>query len=355
MVNKTSIDSVFIAQAINVGWIIEKLMKDVAQCLEKRGVRVRIGNVNEYKGENVVFHSRYLYAKPIDSAILNSVFVTHIDDSLKEIEIKREFKRFDSFVCLSPSDADFLKGLGCPPKAAFGINLPHRGMSIRPIKFAVFSERYEDGRKNEDWILSYLRQLPQELKNGMVLCLFGYNWESFCIELASIGASYELYRYDRNLPGEYDFQKEILASTNYLLYPGFDGGAMCVYDAISSGVSLIVSEISYHKNLMSNAKTFRTKDEFYKIMDETLLGYSERIKIVEDRSIDGYVNNLMEHWQTIISMNIERNNDVKTVVDSESMITNKNQVSFYRSYYKKPTLRRISSALFRIIRKFIKS
>jgi hypothetical protein len=227
-------------------------------------------------------------------------------------------------------------------------------MSIRPLKFAVFSARYEDGRKNEDWILPYLKQLPQDLRDGVIICLFGYNWETFCGELAKIGASYELYRYDRSLPGEYDFQKEILAGANYLLYPGFDGGAMCVYDAISAGVSLIVSEVSYHKNLMPNAKTFTTKDEFYKRMDEALLEYSERIKVMEERSISKYVDNLFNHWQTIISMKME-DGSIKNKCDTKAVIANKDQVDFYRLHYKPLTLRRISSTLFRMVRKLIKN
>ena len=341
------IASVYIAQAIDVGWIIEKLMSDIAIKLRERSINVKIGAVEDYCGQDVVFHSRYLYAQPIESARLNSVFVTHIDDKLKELEIKNEFSSFDSFVCMSPMDANLLRGLGCSERACTGINLPHRGMQIRPKKIAVFSEMYRDGRKNEAWILDYFEKLTPEARRAVVICLIGYNWESFCMHLAKLGVSYELYRYDRSMPDEYNLQKQILSGMDYLLYPAFDGGAMCVYDAISAGVGLIISDVGYHKNLISGAKLFSDKKEFFLRMDEVLFDYHERSHVIDDRSIDRYVDQLLMHWQQLLTgHSFKEETSLQGNVDK---FENQDAVEFYRKNYKNLTIRRMLSSVYRFL------
>ncbi|HCD17679.1 MAG TPA: hypothetical protein DEQ83_08560, partial [Rhodobiaceae bacterium] len=114
----SSLSRVFIVEPFNSGWIIEKLMRDIRDELHARGHGVRIGPPEHYQGEEIYFNSRYLYAAPQPEARVNSVFVTHIDDHGKESEIRRDFAKFDSFVCLSPQESGILRAMGCPPEKA---------------------------------------------------------------------------------------------------------------------------------------------------------------------------------------------------------------------------------------------
>ncbi len=350
------INSVFISEPIHVGWIIEKLMRDLVSKLTDLGIKVRIGKIIEYGGEDVVFHSRYLYATPVEEAKLNSIFVTHIDDKLKEIEIRSEFDKFDSFVCCSQHDAEFLKGLGCNESKLLGNNLPHRGGVLKPQKIAIFSECYKDGRKNEDWLLDYFAKAPSCARSGIVLCLIGYNWENYCHKLADMGMSFELYRYDRSMPSEYEIQKNILSEMDYLIYPGFDSGAMCVYDGIMAGTKLIVADNSYHKGLGGNVRLFKNKSEFFICLDEVIELYQQRVNVLNERSIDKYVENLLHHWEALLAKNIILiNSTAKNTDVSESKFDNLNEVRFFRSHYKKISIRRLAASLYRLIKKITRS
>lgn len=352
--NNGSIKSVFISQEIDGGWIIEKLMSDIACELVSRGLIVRTGRPDEYNGEQVVFHSRYLYCKPVKSAPLNSVFVTHIDDKLKELEIKAEFDSFDSFVCMSPQDASVLLGFGCNDRAVLGNNLPHRGMILRPIKLAIFSDKYNDGRKNECWILEYLQKLTPDLRRGIVISILGHNWEGFCTELSKIGISYELFCYDRQLPNEYALQKEILSSMDYLLYPAFDGGAMCVYDAISEGVKLIISDVGYHIDLIDGAKLFSNKTEFELRMNEVLYEFTKREMVYKERSIGVYVDKLLIHWCSVLNAKNGRHTICDQISSKNTSHADVSIINAYRFHYKKISARRIISSVYRLIYKKFK-
>lgn len=349
------INSVFISEPIHVGWIIEKLMRDIASNLTLRGITVRIGKLENYEGEDVVFHARYLYATPVEGAKLNSLFVTHIDDRLKEIEISGKFDKFNSFVCCSQHDAEFLEGLGCSESKILGNNLPHRGGILQPQKLAIFSERYKDGRKNEDWLLEYFTKAPSYARRAIIICLIGYNWESYCQKLVDLKLSFELYRYDRSLLGEYDMQKKILNGMDYLIYPGFDGGAMCVYDGVMAGAKLIVADNGYHRGLGNNVRLFSNKSEFFICLDEVVELFRQRENVLAERSIDNYIENLLHHWEAIVSKDTTSINFETSNVDvSEPKFDDLTEVQFFRSHYKKISMRRLASSLYRLAIKALK-
>ena len=350
------ISSVFISEPINVGWIIEKLMRDIATELRVRGIRVTIGNAKQYDHEEVVFHSRYLYATPLSRAKVNSLFVTHVDDRLKEVELKNSFNKFNSFVCCSQHDAELLAGLGCRESMILGNDLPHRGGIFRPKKVAMFSERYSDGRKNENWLLEYFALASAAARKSIILCLIGYNWEVYCKKLADMGLSFELYRYDRSLSGEYEIQKSILSDMDYLIYPGFDGGAMCVYDAIFAGKKLIVADNGYHRGINGDTLLFSSKTDFFSCLDEIVESVRQREEILHQRSIERYVDNLMNHWQMTISGNIEfKDADLHAIDSQKPKNIEAADLNFLRSHYKKISARRFASSIYRSFIKLFKS
>src|SRR5438045_2238467 len=99
--------SVFIVEHANQGWVIEWLMRDIAATLIARGISARIGLPSDYDGEEAIFNSRYLEPFHDQRAKVNSIFVTHVDDRIRELELRRTFALLNSFVCLSPHDAEF--------------------------------------------------------------------------------------------------------------------------------------------------------------------------------------------------------------------------------------------------------
>jgi hypothetical protein len=203
----TEISSVYIAEPANSGWIIERLIRALAQELKARGISTAVGPTDGYGGQDVLFNSRFLTAAPDSRARVNSMFITHVDDRLRESELRASLSQFNSLVCLSAHDADFIAGLNGDRSGVVGIDLPAFSANLRPVRLALFTARYPDGRKNEQWLLEYFKERPAVWRDSFVLCFMGWDWETFCVELASLNVNYEVYRYSRDLPGEYTLYK----------------------------------------------------------------------------------------------------------------------------------------------------
>jgi hypothetical protein len=141
-------DRVYLSIAgVSADWIIGTIGKDIKRVLENEGIACDFGPPEEYDDQEVCYHLGYAYAKPFNKARVNSVFITHIDDKIKEISIVGMKSNFDSFICLSAEDESFLIGLGIPSKKVFGVTLPVRNNYIRPLSLGIFSSYYKDGRK----------------------------------------------------------------------------------------------------------------------------------------------------------------------------------------------------------------
>lgn len=330
--------SVFIAEPMNMGWIIEKLMRDLAQELIRIGVKVRIGEDKDYAGEEIYFHSRYLYSAKNKNAKINSLFVTHIDDFGKEFEIKSKFDDFDSFVCMSPFDAEFLVELGCPRRKVIGLNLPHRGGVFKPLKFAIFSAFYSDGRKNEAWLVEYFRTRPNNCKD-LIINILGEGWGQVVNELRKLDVSTSWLDYSRSLPGEYELLKSELSNNDFLLYMGFDGGAMCFYDGVNANLKLIIPKDGYHIGYPDSEYYFENKSDFFEILDGIFEGNQRRKDFIQSRSIEVYASTLLGHWRG------------DNGIVSEISISNVLQAR--RATYHKLNFRRFFSSIFRYFRKYI--
>ena len=341
-----SINSVYIVEPDNQGWIIERLMQDILHLLVTRGVKTRIGTGEDYQGEDVIFNSRYLTPFSDHRAKVNSLFITHVDDRTKEIQLKALFKGFNSLVCMSPQDAEFVAALKGSQLGIAGIDLPARDLKVRPTRIAIFSACYEDGRKNEHWITDYFQNKPATCKQNFVFCFMGWGWEKFCLTLGDLEMNFEIYRYSRFTSGEYELYKEVLPTMDVLLYLGFDGGSMSVYDAISAGIDVIAPNISYHQNLHDSVSLFDDKMGFFDAMDRLDKKIDSRKKSLQKRSIEVYVDLLQAHWCSLLhGDSLSLVCPKTTVIDTQK----KELLEQYRSRYKKITLSRMRSALIRLI------
>jgi hypothetical protein len=339
------IKSVYIVEPSNQGWIIEKLMQHIIAELTARGISVEVGHPTNYSSQDVIFNSRFLVPTFNDKAKVNSLFVTHVDDRIKELELKVLLSKFNSFVCLSPEDAHFLSNLKGNSRGIVGINLPSLNLDVDPIKIAIFSNRYEDGRKNESWILDYCASCSDEFKRSFIFCFIGDNWASFCEALSKIDINYEIYRYSRAMPNEYEQCKKNLQSMDLLIYPGFDGGAMSIYDGIAAGLDILVSNISYHQHLSDEAILFNNKSEFFNELNKSISKVIARRDLLASRNISSYVEKLLHHWDSIAE---GTNSHEDALYDADNKTLNK-----YRKNYKKITLSRIRSAMIRLIQTYL--
>ena len=303
-------------------WILHILGNDIYGGLTKMGYSCRIGDYHEYGGEDICFHMWWRRAVPYKDAQMNAVFVTHIDDKIKENDLLSMKDQFDIFFCMSPEDAVFLQELGFDKTKVFGLNLPTRNTYIRPVTIATFSNCYPQmGTKNERWLMDYCATHPNsKLVN---FCFIGHWWGECAEFLSKQGCSFEWHCVDRSLPYEYMFQQLKLTSADYYLYMGMDGGAMGTYDAYAMGLDLCVADDGYHKSIPDIPLKFLNKEDFFHCMDQIVEKQYRRYQFFKNTSVDNYVKSV-----AYILENGKYPEEL-TTVDSFSYYVKEKRRSFY--------------------------
>ena len=293
MVNKNK-PTVFVNTTGCNNWILKIIADDIVRELTERGIECRFGERADYQGESIVHHMWWRIAKPFNEAQINSVFVTHTDDTLKEHDLVNIKDSFDCFVTMSKEDEHFLTGLGFDPKRVFGLTLPVRNSYVRPLSIGIFSSCYPDYRKNEGWLLDFCKKnMDARLVNFVFI---GSGWDSFVKQLQECGCSFEWHYASRSLPHEYFFQQLKLQSLDYYLYMGMDGGAMGTYDAYAMSVPLLVSDDGYHKDIPDLDIKFETREQFEKQLGEIVAKQKRRINFFTHNSVKNYVADLYDIW-----------------------------------------------------------
>lgn len=302
-------DSVYLSIAgVDPGWIIGKILDDIQNHLHAKGVACRSGSPSEYDGEDICYHLGYAYAKPRNRAKVNSVFITHIDDVLKEKLLLSIKDDFDSFVCMSSDDRNYLIELGLDPKKVFGPTLPVRNDYIKPLSLGIFSSCYDDGRKNEAWLLKFAKSnIDASLLNYVFI---GSSWAKFLKEFSDLGCSFEWHNANRNLPYEYQFQQEKLSRLDYYFYLGFDGGAMGSYDGYAYGNKLILISESYHLDMPRVDYPITSYRDFEKIFSSIAKDQRTKLDFFHSNSVKSYVEKLEKIWlnQSIGNLALDENN-----------------------------------------------
>ena len=300
-------------------WIMGKIADDIQRTSNQLGFQCRCGQFEDYDGEEICYHLAYHIAVPIPQAKHNSVFYTHLNDVLKEKNIVSIKDKFDSFICMSPEDAQFLIELGFDKNKVFGMTLPVRNTYIRPISIGIFSACYPDGRKNEAWLVDYCKQCEgAKLVNFVFI---GKGWDAVVKELESCGCTFEWHNVSRKLPYEYEYQQHKLATLNYYIYMGMDGGAMGAYDAYAQDVPLCVTFDGFHKSIPDLDYSFDNKKSFFSQLDLIISKHARRLDFFRTYTAENYVKWLVEVWMgrknTTISEKDKRCLNFETVVEKK--------------------------------------
>lgn len=325
----------------NDSWIMGKISSDIQSVAMARGIQCRRGRTEDYRGEEICYHMAYHIAKPINGALHNSVFYTHLNDVLQEKNLLSIKDEFDSFVCMSPEDAQFMLELGFDPSKVYGRILPVRNTYVRPISIGIFSACYPDGRKNERWLIDFCEMNPNARLVNFVFV--GQGWGKTVEALEKLGCTYEWHNVSRRLPFEYQFQQNKLADLNYYIYMGMDGGAMGTYDAYAQDVPLCVTFDGFHKAVPVLDFTFDDRDSFFKQMDEIVGRHAKRIDFFKNNTPEQYVEWLLTVWNGTADRDISEKD--KHCVSYTSVLQKK------RDQYYSLNFERIFSHLKKTIRK----
>lgn len=306
-------------------WIMGKIADDIQRTSKALGYECNIGGFDDYKGEEICYHLSYTIAVPVPNAKHNSVFYTHLNHTLSEINLVDIKDKFDSFICMSPEDAQFLIELGFDKDKVFGMTLPVRNTYVRPASIGIFSACYPDGRKNEQWLIDYCKK--QEAAKLVNFVFVGKGWDRVVKELENLGCTYEWHNVSRKLPYEYEFQQHKLANLNFYIYMGMDGGAMGTYDAYAQDVPLCVTFDGFHKSIPELDYQFDDKQSFFNQMDIIVAKQANRLRFFETNNAENYVKWLLNVW-TGIQQNEIPERDKKCI--SYNTVLEKKRDQYYR-------------------------
>lgn len=289
--------SIFINTTGCSNGILSIIAKDIVSELVNRGIDCKSGPYADYAGQEIAYHMWWRGAEPYSEAEINSIFVTHIDDVLKEHDLIALKGKFDSFVTMSEEDAAYLKELGFDSSKVYGLTLPIRNNYVRPLSVGMFSNCYSDNRKNELWLLDYCKK---ESDSSLLNFVFiGDGWADFVRKLQDTGCSFEWHCVSRKMPYEYTFQQTKLAALDYYIYMGMDGGAMGSYDAYAQGIDLCISDDGYHKDIPDIMYKFESRDEFFSQFDKIISKQRNRIDFFSKNTVHNYVTKLISIWSGI--------------------------------------------------------
>lgn len=266
-------------------------------------------------------------------------------------------ERADSFVCMSPEDANFLVGLGFNNKSVIGLDLPLFDPVLEPVKLGVFSRRYADGRKNEQWILNWARD-HYNYRDGIYFSFIGSGWCPIAEELELNGWSVELLSLSGHLSSDYDIQLRGLRSFDAYLYMGFEGGGLGTYDAYQAGVPLFISKSGYHHGMPGVKKMFDGESEFREILSGFGSEWQNRKEFLKKRTMKIYAAQLIQHWSKLLpplESDTFFSNSIKvsTEVPRQSEISMDQILKSYRVHQHKITVRRALGTAKRLLRKLV--
>lgn len=270
-------------EGINNG-ILSKFARKMYEELSKYDdVVVSIGN-RPKEDVDINHHINYLQYKPNNTK--NTLMVTHIWEGYKLDAIREGMKTADLGICMSQDQKEQLVAWGLD-ESKLPVVLPaHDGNPRRHQIVAILTNVYPDGCKRAEM----LSQLAPNINNDMfAFRIMGSGWSEILAPLIANGLHVD-YFHDFN----YDIHKQILDSSDYLLYFGKDEGAMSTLDAKNAGLKIIAPNVGFHKEIGVDYP-FDTIQELIKIFTNGSLTHNP----VKNWTWDRYVKQHLDLWKNL--------------------------------------------------------
>lgn len=222
-------------------WILSQFSSNLAFGLSQLGVSVTV-SPKPLMGFDITHHIPYL-SPVIENFVdgTHSVMVTHIDNENKLKIIERQLHSGISLVCMSSETAGqilFLFGEDYSKQVFVALPPAVRELEVAPVRIALFSRLYSDGRKNEGDLLNLFNAFNP---SAVSLQIMGEGWGEICDVLSSRG-------FEVTYSESFDLEKYRLwiSSADFTIYFGRDEGAMSFLDALQVGKKVIVPPVGYH-------------------------------------------------------------------------------------------------------------
>ena len=164
---------------------------------------------------------------------INTTMLTHVNDDFRYRKVKSISKFLDAGITMSKNHMDFIKKKNLGIKKLFSVLPPHdNDLEIKKIHIGIFSNLYNDGRKNE----AFFEKIFYNLDNNLFkLSIIGKGWQEIVLKLRKQKIEVNFYK---------KFFRTIyiseLRKIDYLIYLGNDEGSMTFMDAIQLGIKTIM-------------------------------------------------------------------------------------------------------------------
>jgi hypothetical protein len=271
-------------------WILGKFARKMHEELTKLGVNVDIGNSPDPTAD-INHHIIYLAYDEQKSAAIDTLMITHVDDTGKFNLLQRQMKVAKAGICMSRSVMNELASLGLPADRLAFINPAHDGvMKPRKMVIGITSKVQPDGCKREGMVDELFNHISPDLFS---LVIMGAGWNKIVERIRNRGFTLDYY-------DEFNYEKytQIVPQFDFYLYTGQDEGSMGFIDALAAGVRTIVTPQGYHLDAPQGISiAFNEMDELISIFGQIEADKRSLIDAVATWNWRDYAIKHLEIWQ----------------------------------------------------------
>lgn len=281
-------------------WILTKIAKRLCFNLKLLGHEVSIHkkpikqvDVNHF----IIFLFQKEKAENYFKNTVNTTMLTHINDDIRYNKIRNISKFMDAGIALSEDHAQFIKSKSLGLKKIFSVLPANDGdLKIKKIHFGIFTNLYNDGRKEEDFLCDELHKFDPNL---IKISIIGKGWRPLVKKLISLGFEINYQRFF--------FRKRYVSqmkTIDYLIYLGQDEGSMSFLDALQLGIKTIMIPQGFQNDLKKYI-TFPVKKDLSNFGSIVKKIISQRKKFVEINKLLTWENYAKEHikiWEELIRL-----------------------------------------------------
>lgn len=281
-----------IIDASKEGWILSKFAEEMKKSLELLGVKVTI--TDKFEKDASINHY-VIYYDIHDTVNEKTTFmITHVECMEKIALIKHYISQGATGICMSKEVMDKLVLNGVPRNKICYINPAHDDV-IKPKKFIIgITHRVytNDFRKRDSMIIDVCKNLDHDF---FALKIMGSGWEEIVQELKNLN-------FDVTYFPEFNKEtyNELIPSLDFFYYDGWDEGNMGYLDALSAGITSLVTPQGYHLDMGVNTIFCRTVYDFSNELNK----YANNRKIicnsVKDANWELYTYKHIEIWTYLL-------------------------------------------------------
>lgn len=280
-------------------WILGKFARKICENLHKMGIDADIAKTPD-KLADINHHINY-YSYDGKKNSIDTVMITHIDNSKKKDRLLFQLNSASLGICMSCETMEMLVNLNIPREKLCYINPAHdEAAVIKPKVIGITCRVQEDGRKREYFLNKLAKDISPKYFSFKIM---GDGWDKQVEILRENG-----FPVDYANQFIYDDYVKLISSLDYYLYMGQDEGQIGFIDALAAGVETIVTPQGYHLDAESGITySFNTYDELLRTFQELIRKREKLINSVANWTWENYTKKHVEVWNYLMA----RERDIK--------------------------------------------